>query len=157
MLAETKTFAVILLAIDRSEHSKRAITVVGELAQKLDSEVVVVHALEPEPDWLVGLDPMASPMLVEGMVATLTQITRVAEQLVRDAVEELAGKGINVKGEVLDASATVSQRLLDARSQFGADLMVVGSRGLTDLGGLLLGSVSHKLIHLAPCPVLVVR
>lgn len=156
-MADGQAFAVILLAIDRSEHSKRALSVVGELAPKLGSEVVVVHALELEHDWPVGIDPIGSPMLVEELVATREQLTKQARELVAGAVEELAGKGVRVRGEVLAARTTTAKRLLDAASQVGADLVVIGSRGLTDLGGLLLGSVSHQLIHMAASPVLVVR
>jgi nucleotide-binding universal stress UspA family protein len=47
--------------------------------------------------------------------------------------------------------------ILDVAEDFGADLIVMGSRGLTDLSGLLLVSVAHKVIHLASCPVLAVR
>jgi nucleotide-binding universal stress UspA family protein len=47
--------------------------------------------------------------------------------------------------------------ILELASAEGADVIVLGSRGLSDLAGLVLGSVTHKVLHLAHCPVLVVR
>lgn len=150
-------FDVILLAIDRSEHSRRAVTVVAELASKLGSGVIVVHAPEAGYDWPAGPNSMGGPMVVQELARAREQITEEARALVEGAAGELTQKGITARGEVLNGGGSTAKRLLDAASAANADLIVVGSRGLTDLGGLLLGSVSHKIIHMAPCPVLVVR
>ena len=46
---------------------------------------------------------------------------------------------------------------MDEAGRFDADLIVIGSRGLSDFAALLVGSVTHKVIHYAHCPVLIVR
>jgi nucleotide-binding universal stress UspA family protein len=49
------------------------------------------------------------------------------------------------------------QEILRVATEVDADLIVMGTRGLTDWSGLLLGSVAHKVLHMAECPVLLVR
>ncbi|TFD74418.1 universal stress protein [Cryobacterium fucosi] len=78
---------------------------------------------------------------------------RGAERIQAIALDAVPSEGVDVTGHVLQGpSASV---LLDAAS--GADLLIVGSRGLGGFSGLLLGSVSSQLVHHAPCPVLIVR
>jgi nucleotide-binding universal stress UspA family protein len=55
------------------------------------------------------------------------------------------------------STGSVAPAILDAAKTFDAKLIVLGTRGLSDFAGLLLGSVAHKVIHHAECPVLVVR
>jgi nucleotide-binding universal stress UspA family protein len=55
------------------------------------------------------------------------------------------------------AHGQVAKAIVDAAAAEGADLIVVGSRGLSGLPAFLLGSVSSRVLHLATCPVLVVR
>ena len=50
-----------------------------------------------------------------------------------------------------------AQRILDEADERGVDTIVVGSRRLSDIGGLMMGSVSHKVIHLSGCTCIVVR
>ena len=57
----------------------------------------------------------------------------------------------------LTAEGDPAGRILDTAKNGGADLIVLGSRGLTDVASLLLGSVSHKVLHLAPCACLMVK
>jgi nucleotide-binding universal stress UspA family protein len=51
----------------------------------------------------------------------------------------------------------VAQSIVAAAEDHGSQVIVMGSRGLSDIGGFLLGSVTHKVVHLAPCPVLIAR
>jgi nucleotide-binding universal stress UspA family protein len=66
--------------------------------------------------------------------------------------------GVKARSELRAARSTdVAKEILQGARDFGADTIVLGSRGLGDLTGMLLGGVAHRVIQLADCPVVVVR
>jgi nucleotide-binding universal stress UspA family protein len=80
-----------------------------------------------------------------------------ANELIDGALAALKAKGAKASGVVRDApSGRVASEIVDEADAFGADLIVVGTRGLTDLAGIVIGSTSHKVLHLAKMNVLVV-
>jgi nucleotide-binding universal stress UspA family protein len=105
--------------------------------------VYVVHARElyyPVPPTVVGDSPEEAQQLVDGVVVDLKQA------------------GVEADGAVRPSTGgSPAEAILEHAREVGAGLVVVGSRGLSNLGGLLLGSVAHKVIQLSSCPVLVVR
>lgn len=132
-------FEQILLAVDGSDHSKKAAGAAAEFARNSNVEVHVVHVYE------VGL--------IAG-VETPSEAT----DLVDGVVQELRQAGVKADGQATSARAgQVAPAMLDAARAFDAGLIVMGTRGLSDFSGLLLGSIAHKVIHHAECPVLVVR
>jgi nucleotide-binding universal stress UspA family protein len=136
-------FHKILLAIDGSDHSARAIPVAADLARTNGAELVVLHVREHELTWAGDVDIESAPE---------------ATELVDRVVRELKDAEVSVRGEVLRAHhGQIPRVILDVARSEGADLVVMGTRGLSDWGRLLLGSVAHKVVHLAECPVLVVR
>jgi nucleotide-binding universal stress UspA family protein len=79
------------------------------------------------------------------------------EQKVRRQVDELKRAGIDVELELAAvASGGVAQVVADIAREAGADVIVVGTRGQGLVTGLLLGSVTHRLLHVAHCPVFAV-
>jgi nucleotide-binding universal stress UspA family protein len=80
-----------------------------------------------------------------------------ASRLVDEVVEELRQAGVAAEGSVRSTTAGPARAILEHARDLDATLIVLGSRGLGALGGLLLGSVAHKIIQLSSCPVLVVR
>lgn len=136
-------FERILLAVDGSEHSDRAVRVAGDLARHYGGEVVVLHVREHEVTWGADID-----------VETADE----ARTLVDRVVRELKDAGTNVRGEVVRVPLGQTPRaILDMVREEDAGLIVMGTRGLSDWGRLLMGSVAHKVVHLAEVPVLVVR
>jgi nucleotide-binding universal stress UspA family protein len=136
-------FDHIVLAVDGSAESKKAILVAAELAGRFQGEVTVLHVREHVLSWTDDVD--------------LEEASEAAD-LVDGIVRELKDVGVSAQGEVRRAPAGQAPReILGAAADANADLIVVGSRGLTDWQGLLLGSVAHKVIHHATCPVLVAR
>lgn len=136
-------FKRILVAIDASEHSRQILPTATELARRFQSEVFVLHVAEHDRG-------RAAAFSVESPAE--------ATRLVADAVKQLHDAGLVVKGEVHDVGAGhVAKNIVDSAAAEQSDLILMGSRGLSDVQGLLLGSVTHKVIQLAPVAVLVAR
>jgi nucleotide-binding universal stress UspA family protein len=136
-------FERILLAVDGSEHSRKAVPVAGDLSRRYGGEVIVLHVREHELTWGADID-----------VETADE----ARELVDGVVRELKDSGTNVRGEVMRVALGQTPRaILDLAHDEAVGLIVMGTRGLSDWGRLLMGSVAHKIVHLAEVPVLVVR
>jgi nucleotide-binding universal stress UspA family protein len=81
-----------------------------------------------------------------------------ARASVQAIVDKLIAAGVKARGEVRNTLFGYAGReIVDDAIEHGVDVIVMGSRGRTDLAGLILGSTAHKVIHLADRPVLVVR
>ena len=136
-------FGTILLAVDGSPYAERA----AELAQRLAAdgdEVVVLHVTEIMP--IRGGVSVDVNLDVEGIEA--------AHRLGRDFEQA----GIPTKVELIRIMAGhVAKIIVEVARDREAGVIVLGSRGRGDLTALLLGSVAHKVIHLADRPVLVAR
>lgn len=136
-------FERILLAVDGSEHSTKAVPVAGDLARRYGGEVIVLHVREHELGFSGDIDvetPQEAIDLVDGVLRTLKD------------------QDTNVRGEVVRVPLGQTPRaILDLAKDEAVDLIVMGTRGLSDWGRLLMGSVAHKVVHLAEVPVLVVR
>lgn len=142
--ARTAASAPVVVGIDGSPVSEAALAFAYEEAAILGAPLVVVHT------WMdVVVDPMPSP-LVEW------KDLQIEEQAVLG--ERLAGwaeKYPDVRVRRVVARDRPAHALLEEAA--GAQLVVVGSRGRGGFAGLLLGSVSHAMLHRSPCPVAVVR
>lgn len=136
-------FKKILVAIDGSTYSRNALPAAIEVATKFGGELYILHVSEHD----------------KGKAAAYTlESPAEATRLVADAVTEAQAAGIKAAGAVHDAAAQHAAREIVATAvEKGIDLIVLGSRGLSDVQGLFLGSVTHKVIQTAEVPVLVVR
>jgi nucleotide-binding universal stress UspA family protein len=134
----------VLVAIDRSENSNRALAAARDLALLSDGEVWVLHLREQEVIPRMGLVADESP--------------EEAHLWLESAVDELRNAGVKATGEARNTIYGQAAReiVADARLH-DVGIIVMGSRGRSDLTGLLLGSTAHKVIHLIDRPVLVVR
>ena len=136
-------FERILLAVDGSRHSAKAIPAAADLASRYGAEVLVFHAREHELALGVDVDaetPDEAMMLVDAIV------------------RELKDRGIAVRGEIVRVPmGDTARAILDATHDEHMDLIVMGTRGLSEWSRLLMGSVAHDIVHLADIPVLVVR
>jgi len=133
----------IFLPVDGSDHSRRAITKAAEIARLSGGEVRVFHFQEREPS--------------RAGTATF-ETTAEAQRLVDDALSVLQAAQVKATGETkAGLSGEQSKAIVDEAGRFDADLIVLGSRGLSNFEALLLGSVAYKVVHYAHCPVLIVR
>jgi nucleotide-binding universal stress UspA family protein len=135
----------ILVAIDHSESTPRVLEAAQGLASLSKGEVWVIHLRERETVGRTGL-------------LTSRETSEEAGADVSDVVDALTKAGIKAHGVVRDTffGHAASEIVAEAKDR-GADVIVMGSRGRSDLAGLVLGSTAHKVIHLADRQVMVVR
>jgi len=135
----------ILVAVDHSEISDRAVRAARDLAVLSTGEVWVLHLREREMGAKTG-------------VLAIDETTDEANAAVAASVEVLTEAGVKAHGEVRNTIFGYAAReIVNDAIEVDADIIVMGSRGRGDLAGLLLGSTAHKVIHLSDRPVLVVR
>jgi universal stress protein A len=136
-------FERILVAVDGSPQSEKTIAVAVDLAQRYSAAVTVVHVREYER--YEGSDVDLGPPVP-------------AEDLVAQTVARFEGAGVDARGEIRRVSTgDTPQQIIEVAAATGADLIVLGSRGMTEWKSLLLGGVANKVVHHAACPVLLVR
>jgi nucleotide-binding universal stress UspA family protein len=135
----------ILLAVDGSAPSERAVETTLELAPCVGAEVVVLYVRETEVvPWTAQTVELTTP--------------DEAATLVDGVARKLKDAGVSARGEITDAvHGSAAREILRMARGEDAGMIVMGSRGLSDLAGLVMGSVTHKVLHLADRPVLVVR
>lgn len=147
----------ILVPIDGSDHGWKALDLAVELARNRDAEIVVFHAMpyEPLPDGLKefakveGISLQEEDALFHAARQIGDALTRTGEKRVRDAGYEAVSSR--------SAEGRPSHAILDAAESLDVAMIVMGSRGISDAAALLLGSVSHKVSHLAPCTCILVK
>ena len=136
----------ILVPVDFSDVTDKVVETAASLAAALESEVVLIHIAEPEPQF-VGYDP--GPLSVR--MAVVGDIH--ADQRRLDAAKANFGStpvlALHVQGSVPD-------EILKLAREHGASLIVMGSHGHGALYHLLVGSVADAVLKEAPCPVLIV-
>jgi len=138
-------FKRILLGFDGSDHAQRAAKVAAGIArQEKDAQIWVVVVVEPIPTEL------GKPYFSE----LILMRTNAGEELI-ELAKKIIGDGITVHEELL--FATPAESIIEVADTQNCDLIVMGTRGLGGLRGLLLGSQIHKVISLAKCPVLAVK
>ena len=137
-------FHKIIWATDGSTAADAALPQLRDIASQNGTEVVVLHCEETFVSGIsYGLDVDAGEDAIK--------------EKVKLQAKELADAGLNVTTEfVAGRSGIAAHAIADQAKKDGADLILVGTRGHTALGGLLLGSVTQRLLQLAPCPVLAV-
>jgi len=157
----------ILVPTDGSENAERAVRFSAQVAdrrQQAEVTVVYVHLRVPHgvsPGAASVLEPAQALQTMQAVPQEMDAEERAqAQQIVTRAVQEIrrlvTSPDISVSGRVVVADR-VDEGILHAAQETQADIIVVGTRGLSALRGAIMGSVSHALIEKAACPVLVVK
>jgi nucleotide-binding universal stress UspA family protein len=158
----------ILTPIDGSGHARMALDMSIDLAARYDARMTLLHVSDHDGNVPEELYDAASRELEEvesgggetGLQPHHSRRFRVLEhmgrELLRKAQEQAEAKGVRHAETVLDHGDAGKRILHHARNK-SADLIIMGSRGFGELTGLVLGSVSHKVFHLAPCSCVTVH
>jgi nucleotide-binding universal stress UspA family protein len=133
---------VIVVGYDGADGAKAALDQALEICTDLGAQLVVVFG------YGIPIPERQSKDYVDAL-------REVGDKTTTEALERAAQSGVSASAEVVFEKAVPA--LLDAAAKHDARMIVVGSHGERALTGALLGSVSHKLVHVAERPVLVVR
>jgi nucleotide-binding universal stress UspA family protein len=135
----------IIVGVDGSPQSVAAAEWAASLAQKLSAALTVLFVLEPPTAWraLRGATPRGAEV----------QEREEVDRFLQDLKRRFPDSALDVRAEF----GAAAQTLLDQATAVGADLIVVGARGLSAGGAWLLGSVSDRVVHHASLPVVVIR
>jgi len=135
----------VLIAVDGSDHSLRAVEKAIEYTQQVNGEAILIHCHKKFPRLL------GEPYLQ----GAISEIKDAAEETVKPFRKILKENDIRYSERILEGPAgSVIPNVAEIEK---CDIIIMGSRGLSDLEGLLVGSVTHRVLHLAHCPVLVTK
>jgi nucleotide-binding universal stress UspA family protein len=144
----------ILLPVDGSIYSDAAVEEIVRRPWPPDTEVKVITAAETP--MMVGMEPWAaSPEYFEHLEQSLRESAKAVVQKALEKLRPGTDKRLKVSSEIIQGSPR--QVIVDEAENWGADLIVMGSRGLGAWNRLLLGSVSNAVLHHAKCSVQIVR
>ncbi|MGQ4877597.1 universal stress protein [Billgrantia sp. LNSP4103-1] len=142
----------ILIPVDGSEGAKKALEVACELANQADATLHILHIpeeLSHETTLVWGIGAIA-------IEASRQEREDLGRQVVDKAAEAARAKGIT-QIETAVGQGDPARTIVSEARRRGVEAIVLGSRGLSDLRGLVVGSVSHKVSHIAECTVITVR
>jgi nucleotide-binding universal stress UspA family protein len=144
-------FRSIVVGTDGSDTASQAVRQAVELAGSLGASVELVSAYEPVSAQRLAEERRAAPEDVQWAISPREDVDATLDAAAGIARE--ASVSVNVyarEGDPADA-------ILDVAEELGADLIVVGNKGMTGAKRFLLGSVPNKVSHHAPCSVLIIR
>jgi nucleotide-binding universal stress UspA family protein len=137
----------ILVPVDGSEQSHKAIAFAADLAKHYNATLYLLHAFK------ITIIPEG---LGEYVVAERAQLQAVGEKIIAAAEKEAKGHGIElIQATVVEGDP--AERIIDYAKEHDVDVIVIGSRGLGTFKGLLLGSVSTKVAHRTDRTCVIVR
>ena len=147
-----RMYGSIVVGTDGSDTAKEAVRQATELAKAVGAGVLLVSAYEPVPESRLRQERSDVPEDVSWMVNPREDVQAVLD----DAAEQIKEAGVSTV-ETYAREGDPADAILDVAEEKGADLIVVGNKGMTGARRFLLGSVPNKVSHHAPCNVMIVR
>jgi nucleotide-binding universal stress UspA family protein len=144
-------FGSIVVGTDGSETAEEAVLQAVELARRLGATLRIVSAYEPVPAGRLREEAQQVPPDLQWMINPREDVDETLRRAARAAQEG------GVEAETYARQGDPADAILDVAEEQGADLIVVGNKGMTGARRFLLGSVPNRVSHHAPCSVLIIR
>jgi nucleotide-binding universal stress UspA family protein len=144
-------FGSIVVGTDGSQTASEAVRQAIGLAKQLGSRLEIVSAYEPVSGARLREEAQQVPSDLQWMVNPREDV----DATLRDAAAQAESAG--VPNAIYARQGDPADAILDVAEERGADLIVVGNKGMTGAKRFLLGSVPNKVSHHAPCSVLIIR
>ena len=149
-LPQVALFSKILVALDGSEYSVKALEFAIDLAKKYQSQLVLIHVVIRQ---IYAINPPEAGILAG--TAIVRELETEGKAILARGEEAAKAQGVSVETRL--KQGVPAEELLHAVADEKVDLIVLGSRGLSQVKAFLLGSVSDKVSHHAKCSALIVR
>jgi nucleotide-binding universal stress UspA family protein len=143
-------FSKILVGLDGSDYSLNALEFAIDLAKKYQSQLVLVHVVMRQ---IYAINPPEAGVLAG--TAIVRELEADGKAILAKGEETAKSQGVLVETRL--RQGVPAEELLRAAVDEKVDLIVLGSRGLSQVKAFFLGSVSDKVSHHAKCPTLIVR
>jgi nucleotide-binding universal stress UspA family protein len=140
-------FTKILVPVDGSDNSYRALDAALVLSEKLGSNITVIHVMEEVPITHIGSEKLLNELLEAYKKENQDILSRCSEIATQ--------KGLTINTFLLQGNP--ASVILDFSKKEKFDMLIMGSRGLGKFKELILGSVTSKIVHHSPCAVLLIR
>lgn len=149
-MSKNVTFSKILVAVDGSSHSMKAVDCAISLAKSQRSDI---HAISVYTVSYFGLHAVTDKMFIQN----LNKQIKIHEGYLVQVKAKADKNNVRFKPHLIEGGTNTGIEIIKFAEKNGIDLIVMGSRGHTKFKKLLLGSVASTVIAHAPCPVMVVR
>ena len=150
------TIQRILVAVDGSKPSLNASSQAIDIAKKLDAELIAINVISPDIRYNY-LEDTITPRLPRALKNVMMVATQRGETQVDKVKQKAKEKGVIVKTDVIVGISSVVKEIVEYADKNKVDMIVVGSRGLSGIKKMLVGSVANGVVTYAHCPVLVAK
>ncbi len=147
----------ILVPVDGSEHSGKALALAADIAEKYDANLSVLFVASPEIDG--DLHHFASTEYSSEYIPKYGRVVReISEQVARKIIDGMIKK---VKSKVMISKVILygdpATQIVKYVEDNNFDMIIIGSRGLGTIKGVLMGSVSRKVSKLVECTCMIIK
>lgn len=147
----------VLVAVDGSENSDRALDFALDLAEKYNAGITVLNVSESPAIGVVPFESTEPTVYANSSVNFYKDFQSFHEEILRNAVNRAMEFKPNVAVSSKLREGNAASEIVAEAKEGGFDIIVVGHKGLGRVKELFLGNISEKVAHLAPCPVVIVR
>jgi nucleotide-binding universal stress UspA family protein len=150
------TIQRILVAVDGSKPSIDAGTQAIDIAKRFDAELIALYVVSPDVRYNY-VEDVITPRLPKALKAVVMIAMQKGEKHVDKVKQKASEKNVKVKTDVVIGISSVVKEIIEYAEKNRIDMIVIGSRGLSGIKKMLLGSVASGVVTYAHCPVLVTK
>ncbi len=150
------TIKKILVAIDGSKPSLDASEQAISFAAKYEAELIAVHVVSPDVRYGY-LEDVITPGLPASVKEVVVLAMEKGQKYLDDVKQNASENKVEVRTEVLIGASSVVKEIVAYAEEYKIDLIVIGTRGISGIKKMLLGSTASGVLSYAHCPVLIVK
>ena len=146
----------ILVAIDGSDISLGAAMAAIQIAEKYSAELVILYVIDSRIRY-ESVGEVTFPKFLGSLKQVVDMAMEKGQNLVDEVKQKANGKSINIKTEVVLGVGSVVKEIVEYAEKHKIDLIVVGTRGMSGIKKVLLGSTASGVVTYSHCPVMIIK